>query len=227
MKIRFLRNLLCTSVMLTSSACMMWAGSNDTAVLRSSGSVLVNGTSTPATSALFQGDRVQTETDAVVTISSPGSNVLVPANSQVVFHGGVLDVNTGAARISTTKGMSVQADSFHVSPVNGTANFEIKRTADGLLVHASNGALTVRNAGKDFAIAEGETATLNSRSGEPVAPLRATQASYGSLSNASLFKLDDALSFSQGNQHVPFCTDIKVCSGSSVTPAHPCICRRF
>src|SRR5664279_3797093 len=121
MKTRSSRTVICLVALLGLSA-LAFAGSNEAAVLTSSGVVAVNGNGIPTTTALFRGDKVQTAEGAVVTISSPGSSVLMPANSQLVFNGGILDLTSGSASISTTKGMTARADKYQIAPANsGTA----------------------------------------------------------------------------------------------------------
>src|SRR5208283_5940782 len=153
MKAHCLRILVCLAA-ITSLSALAFAGSGDAAVLRSSGAVVVNGSAAPITTALFRGDKVQTADGGVVTISSPGSTILIPSNSQMVFNGGVLDLTAGTASISTTKGMTAHMDTYMVAPATGgTAKFEIKKTGNAMLVHASSGVLTVSSPGNTFTLA--------------------------------------------------------------------------
>jgi hypothetical protein len=178
---------------------LAFGGSRDTAVLRSSGAVAVNGSVAPTTTALFNGDKVQTAAGGVVTISSPGSTVLIPSNSQMVFNGGVLDLTAGTASISTTKDMAAQMDKYLIAPAtSGTAKFEIKKTGSSVLIHASSGVLTVSTPGK-----------------------------YGAQSANSFSSVEGALADPLGS-NVPFCGNIKLClRPPSASPHHPCRCRRL
>ena len=215
-------------VVLLGLSALAFAGSNDTAVLRSSGPVAVNGSVAPTTTALFRGDKVQTATGGVVTISSPGSTVLIPANSQMVFNGGVLDLTVGSASISTTKGLSAKIDKYAISPgSSGTAKYEIQRSGNSVLIHSTSGALNVSAPGNTFTLAQGATAALSSgaeaystMSPQPVLPTISR-----SQPTVSFFSVEGALS-DPGPSTTPWCSNTKLCVvGSSVSGHKPCRCR--
>jgi hypothetical protein len=206
---------------------LAFGASNDVAVMRSSGAVALNGNGTPTTTALFKGDKIVTADGAVVTISSPGSTVLIPANSQMVFNGGVLDLTAGTASISTTKGMAAHTDKYTVAPAtSGTAKFEVKKTGSSVLIHATSGVLNVSAPGNTFTLAEGATATLDSGTGtyKTASHNAAAPGVYGVQSNASFFSLEDALADPSG-ANVPWCSNALGCF-ASVSGHKPCRCRK-
>jgi hypothetical protein len=206
---------------------LAFGGSGDTAVLRSSGPVIVNDGAAPTTTALFRGDKVQTANGGVVTISSPGSTVLIPSNSRMVFNGGVLDLTAGTASISTTKGMAAQADKYLIAPAtSGTARFEIKKSGSSVLIHASSGVLNVSTPGNTFTLAEGATATLDSGTGTSKAASHniAARGVYGAQSTRSFFNLEGALS-DPSDPNIPFCPTAVCRVPPSVSGHSPCRCR--
>lgn len=226
MKIKCSRALACLVTILSLTA-LTFGGSSDAAVLHSSGAVVVNGSAAPTTTALFRGDKVQTADGGVVTISSPGSTVLVPSNSQMVFNGGVLDLTSGSASVSTTKGMTAQADKYLIAPATGgTAKFEIKKTGSSVLIHASSGVLNVSSPGGTFTLAEGTTATLDSgRNASKGTSLNAAAPDpYSAQSKASFFSVEHTLS-EPSNDGVPFCTTALCTTPPSVSGRKPCRCR--
>src|ERR1022692_4945400 len=229
MKTRCLIYFVCL-LAISGLPALAFGASNDVAVMNSSGAVALNGGVTPTTTALFKGDKVVTADGAVVTISSPGSTVLIPSNSQMVFNGGVLDLTTGTASISTTKGMTAQADKYLIAPAtSGAAKFEIKKTGSSVLIHASSGVLAVSAPGNTFTLAEGATATLDSGTGTVTAALHnpAAPGVYGAQSTKSFFSVEDALADPLGS-NIPFCSDIELCHRPpSASPHHPCRCRRL
>src|SRR4029077_16150636 len=83
------------------------AASDSSAVLKSTGAVVLNGAGAPATTAIFSGDTVRTTVGSLLTISAPGSTILLPQNSQLTFKGNSVNLTDGKASIATTKGMSV------------------------------------------------------------------------------------------------------------------------
>jgi hypothetical protein len=228
MKTRCLIYFVCLIAILGLPA-LAFGASSDVAVMSSSGAVAVNGNGTPATTALFKGDKVVTADGAVVTISSPGSTVLIPSNSQMVFNGGVLDLTAGTASISTTKGMAAHTDKYTVAPAtSGTAKFEVKKTGSSVLIHASRGVLNVSGAGKTFTLAEGTTVTLDSGTGTANAASHSAAAPglYGAQSSTSFFNLEGALS-DPSESDIPWCSHVALCHiPPSISGYHPCRCRR-
>jgi hypothetical protein len=214
---RIYRALFASLLALTllSAVTTSLTASDGAAVLNSSGAVVVNGGDAPKTTALFRGDSVRTSGGALVTISSPGSTVLVPQNSQVVFQGNVLGLEEGTASVSTTTDMTIQASQYSIAPATGgTAKYEIRKSGDSVLVHASDGALTINASGKTVSVAQGATITLTSG----VAPQQAT-------SQGSFFKLNKALS---SDEEVPYCSNVGLCVHSaSVSGQKPCRCRHM
>lgn len=227
MKTRCLIYFVCL-LAISGLPALAFGASNDVAVMRSSGAVALNGNGTPTTTALFKGDKIVTADGAVVTISSPGSTVLIPANSQMVFNGGVLDLTAGTASISTTKGMAAHTDKYTVAPAtSGTAKFEVKKTGSLVLIHASSGVLNVSAPGNTFTLAEGATATLDSGTGTFKTALHnaAAPGVYGVQSNASFFSLERALSDPSASD-LPWCPNALGCFASA-SGHKPCRCRRL
>lgn len=228
MKTRCLIYFVCLAAVLGLPA-LAFGASNDVAVMNSSGAVALNGNVTPTTTALFRGDRVVTADGAVVTISSPGSTVLIPSNSQMVFNGGVLDLTAGTASISTTKGMAAHTDQYTVAPAtSGTAKFEVKKTGSSVLIHASRGVLNVSTPGKTFTLAEGATVTLDSGTGmaRTASHSATAQGLYSAQSSTSFFNLEGALA--DPGPDIPWCSNVKLCIiPPSTSGYHPCRCRRL
>jgi hypothetical protein len=229
MKTRCLIYFVCL-LAISGLPALAFGASNDVAVMNSSGAVALNGGVTPTTTALFKGDKVVTADGAVVTISSPGSTVLIPSNSQMVFNGGVLDLTTGTASISTTKGMAAHTDKYTVAPAtNGTAKFEVKKTGSLVLIHSSGGVLNVSGLGKTFTLAEGTTLTLDSGTGtaNTAPPTAAGPGLYSARSSTSFFNLEGALSNPSASD-LPWCSNVRLCFiPPSASGYHPCRCRRL
>ena len=73
------------SILAVLTATTLAFGSSNAGVITSSGAVALNGKACPTTTALFSGDKVVTAAGGVATISSPGSTVLIPSDSQIVY----------------------------------------------------------------------------------------------------------------------------------------------
>jgi len=239
MKIHGLLSFRCLVAVLSLTALAF--GSPGTAVITSRGAVALNGKASPTTTALFSGDSVVTSDGGVATISSPGSTVQIPSNSQVVFKGGALDVTTGGAGISTTKGMTAQVDQYLISPAtDNTAKFEVKRGRCSLSIHATSGALTVSSPERTFTVAEGATATATDAcpetgkaTGNPPNPaiagtiaahhfLKWTLIAAGVAGAAGAGVAVGAEAFS--DHSAPYCGTGACSTPPSVSPHSPCVC---
>ena len=217
------RSLLSLFFLLFLSACVVLAGDEPAGVMRSNGTVLVNGSGSTTTAVLFNGDSVQTTEGALVTISSPGSSVLVPPNSHVVFNGSVLHLDTGTASISTTKGMAAQAGQYTISPATGgTAKFQISTEGNALVVRSASGTLNVTSANRAFAVAEGATATLETGT----ATVSNTSGTRSQAANVSPLLTDSLADF--GSPSVPFCPNFLYCHNRThVSGIAPCKCKNL
>ncbi len=200
---------------------------DSSAVLKSTGSVVLNGAGAPATTAIFSGDTVRTANGAVLTISAPGSTVLLPQNSQLTFKGKSINLADGRATVTTTKGMSVTTDHYRIAPdATGAAQYEIDKSGDSLLVRASKGGLTIQSSGKTVTLSQGQVASLNVQQGllsvQNAGPLGETNSSSPALTS-----LQDSLSGSDGST-LPICPSASLCKARpSVSGIRPCRCTQF
>jgi hypothetical protein len=188
--------------------------------------VVLNGAGAPATTAIFSGDTVRTTGGSVLTISAPGSTVLLPQNSQLTFKGNSVHLTDGKATVTTTKGMSVSADHYLISPgTQGAAQFEIEKSGDGLLVHAAKGAVTITSSGKMVTLSEGQVASVNAQNG--VLSVQPGNLTNSSNSSSALNSLHDSLASEDGST-VPICPNVSLCKvPPSVSGHKPCRCRQF
>lgn len=136
------------------SASTVLADSN-TAMLHAKGAVVVNGTAASRSSAVYAGDRIQTNADASVTISSGGSTLVVPANSSVVYQGDVVEVGAGAVQVNTSRNMSAKVDEFTVKPASGSATFQVSKLNGAVTIAAERGNVVVSDGEKTTVVKEG------------------------------------------------------------------------
>ena len=209
--------ILCFSIFLLAA--------DSSAVLKSTGSVALNGAGAPATTAIFSGDTVRTANGAVLTISAPGSTVLLPQNSQLTFKGKSVNLADGKATVTTTKGLSVTADHYRIAlDGTGAAQYEIEKSGDALLVRASKGAVTIQSSGKTVTLSEGQVASLNQQG---LLSVQNADPLSGTNSNPALKGLQDSLSSSDGSS-LPICPSASLCKARpSVSGIRPCRCKQL
>jgi hypothetical protein len=130
------------------------------AVLYARGDVNVNGNSVNRSISVFDGDTIQTSANAAGTVALKGGSVLVQGNSVVIFGSSGLRLETGGATIKTMKGMSSSVGAFTVVPAETEAQYAVQRGAHGTVITALQGRLNISGAGKDLALAAGNSVTL-------------------------------------------------------------------
>src|ERR1700736_5553996 len=92
------RKLACC-VLVISFPALMFAADNSAAMLYTNGTAWVNGAHVPrASSSIFSGDLLQTRSDSVANINSPGSTITVFSDSLIQFEGSSLRIESGNLR---------------------------------------------------------------------------------------------------------------------------------
>ncbi len=154
-----LRRILSVVLVVVFPAAMLMADSAN-AMLYVSGSAAVNGIAASRSTAIFNGDAIQTGNATAVTISSPGSTVLVPANSNVVYGRDAMIVNDGTIVVNTTRGMRTQSSALTVTPAAGNAKFQVTREKDVIVVAAMRGDVAVTGPAGTTILPEGKSETF-------------------------------------------------------------------
>lgn len=88
------------------------------AMLRSSGGVLLNGNSAPASSAIFANDLIEVPKNAMARIEATGSSVDINPESVVQYNAGELLLDHGSLSVNTSQGLKVRVGCVTVTPVN-------------------------------------------------------------------------------------------------------------
>ncbi len=221
--------ILLSLVLVTAfQAFTLIAADKPAAVLHSSGTTTVNGSEAATTAAVFDGDNIQAIT-GIVTISAPGSTVLIPSNSELVLKENAVNLSSGAASINTTKGMGAQADAFMIAPATaGSARFDVRRSGNLVEIHATSGNLTINSASKTLGVAEGQTASLDTGTGQlSTGFVRASSSAPGTVasSNSQFVSLDRAIADDSSN--VPYCKTAVCHHRPNVSGIEPCRCLKF
>jgi len=108
------------------------------AMLYTNGAAWLNGSDVPKSAAVFSGDLLQTRADSTASIQSNGSSVMVLADSLVKFEGPVVELEHGAVRVTTSRGMAARAGDVTVKPAaNAWTEFQVT-DVDGRVQIAAN-----------------------------------------------------------------------------------------
>lgn len=133
---------------------------SNSAMLYAKGAVAVNGAGASRSSAVFVGDKIQTNSDSSVTISSAGSTLIVPANSSITYEGNAVDVAVGAVQVNTSRNMSAKVDGFTVTPAsNGRATYQVSKLNGLVTIAAERGNVVVSDGENSTVVKEGNAQT--------------------------------------------------------------------
>jgi len=161
------RKLVCC-VLVISFPALMLAADNSAAMLYTNGTAWVNGAHVPrASSSIFSGDLLQTRSDSVANINSPGSTITVFSDSLVQFEGSSLRIDHGGVTIATSKGVGTTVGDVRVLPLaNSWTEFNVIDVDGTVRIAARKGDLTVSDGASTVTLAQGQETTREESSSQ-------------------------------------------------------------
>ncbi|HEX9110673.1 MAG TPA: hypothetical protein VF845_04295 [Terriglobales bacterium] len=136
------------------------AGESASAMLYTSGSAWLNGSEVPKSAAVFSGDLLQTRADSTANIQAAGSTVMVLADSLVKFQGPAVEIEHGAVRVATSRGLAAQAGDVIVKPVSNVwTEFQVRDVDGRVQIAANKGDLTIQDDKGTTTISQGQETT--------------------------------------------------------------------
>ncbi len=154
-----LRDCVSALLLMTLPAATMFAEPAATAMMLAKGHVLVNGTSISRSSAILQGDTVETQQGSVV-LSLAGSSLSIPENSRLAFQRNGIRLYTGGAMINTRQALSTHTTRIHIAPASSPAIYQVAKSGNQVIIVAKRGDLAVGWC-RTFTLAEGHTVVLD------------------------------------------------------------------
>jgi hypothetical protein len=154
-----LRNFFCWMLLSVTPAAMLAADSG-AAMLYAKGTAWINGSTVPRSSALFPGDLVQTQPNAVVHINATGSSVMIQSDSLVKYEGDALSLEHGSVSVVTSKSMRTHAGEVTVVPVSDVhTRFEVTDVNGTVQIVAREGDVSVSQGTETTRLAQGDQTT--------------------------------------------------------------------
>jgi hypothetical protein len=157
---------LVSCVLLFLFPASMVAADSNAAMVYTSGTAWINGSHVPRLStSIFIGDLLQTRSDTVANINSPGSTVTVFSDSLVKFGGSSLEIEHGGVTVSTSKGIAATVGDLRVVPASGAwTEFNVIE-ADGMVkIAARKGDLSLSDDDGTVTLAQGQETTRDESS---------------------------------------------------------------
>jgi hypothetical protein len=156
---------MASCVLLTAFPVSLSAADPSAAMLYTHGAAWLNGSHVPASSAIFDGDLLQTRSDSGADINAPGSSITVLGDSLVQFGGSSLKVQHGEVSVATSKSVATTAGDVHVSPAsNAWTEFNVSDVNGTVKIEARKGDLIVRDEDGTVTLPQGQTTTRDDQS---------------------------------------------------------------
>jgi hypothetical protein len=156
-----LRSAVCGLLLILFPAQMMLAGETPSAMLYTNGAAWLNGSVVPKSAAVFSGDLLQTRPDSTASIQSNGSSVMVLADSLVKFEGPTIELEHGAVRVTTSRGLTARAGDVTIKPAADTwTEFQVRDVDGRVQIAANKGDVTVQDdKGTTTTVSQGQETT--------------------------------------------------------------------
>jgi hypothetical protein len=155
-----LRSAVCCLLAVLFPAQMMLAGETASAMLYTNGAAWLNGSEVPKSAAVFSGDMLQTRPDSTASIQSSGSSVMVLADSLVKFEGPAVELEHGAVRVTTSRGLAARAGDVTVKPAtNSWTEFQVTDVDGRVQIAANKGDVTVQDDKGTTTVTQGQQTT--------------------------------------------------------------------
>src|SRR5277367_4177694 len=159
------RSAVCCLLAIVFPAQVMLAGETASAMLYTNGAAWLNGSEVPKSAAVFSGDMLQTRADATASIQSNGSSVMVLADSLVKFDGPDVEIEHGAVRVTTSRGLAARAGDVTVKPAgNSWTEFQVADVDGRVQIAANKGDVTVQDDQGTTTVSQGQQTTRDDTS---------------------------------------------------------------
>ncbi len=154
------RSAVCCLLAILFPAQMMLAGETASAMLYTNGAAWLNGSEVPKSAAMFSGDMLQTRPDSTASIQSNGSSVMVLSDSLVKFEEPAVELEHGAVRVTTSRGMAARAGDVTVKPAaNAWTEFQVTDVDGRVQIAANKGDVTVQDDKGTTTVTQGQQTT--------------------------------------------------------------------
>lgn len=161
----FRKMVSCVLLLLFPAA--MFAADSGAAMLYINGAVWLNGINVPGSSAIFQGDLLQTRPGSVANINAPGSAITVLGDSLVQFEGATLKVEHGGVAVGTSRSVATTAGEVKVAPIsNSWTEFNVTDVDGTVRIVARKGDLSITDANGTSTLTQGQETTREETSDE-------------------------------------------------------------
>ena len=136
-------------------------------ILHASGATWINGSAVPKTSAVFSGDLVQTQAGSLASINSPGSNVMVFADSLLKYGERDILLQHGSIAVVTSNNLSTRIGEITVTPAtNDRTEFRVTEKDGVVQIVAQTGDVNVSDGSQSSTVPQGQQTARSTQTSE-------------------------------------------------------------
>lgn len=168
-----------------------FAADGGAGILHTSGATWINGAAVPKSSAVFTGDLVQTQPGALASINSPGSNVMLFADSLLKYGAKDIELQHGSVAVVTSNSLSTRVGEITVTPATkDRTEFRVTEENGTVQIVAQRGDVQVNDGSQTSTVSQGQQTTRSTQSAEIKKRRRrggaAVPAASGSILNSTV-----------------------------------------
>lgn len=131
-------------------------------MLYGTGAIYLNGSQLANSSAIANGDVIQTKENGAGNLSAPGWSAVIESNTIARFKSDGLALDRGSVSIATNKGLSVFARDFKITPVGSDwTEYYVTRASGAIEIIARKNSVTVSCGANTSTIKEGQQISRN------------------------------------------------------------------
>jgi hypothetical protein len=171
----------------------LWTMAADSGIgiLHASGSTWINGSAVPKSSSVFSGDLVQTQPGSLASINSPGSNVMVFADSLVKYGERDIVLQRGTVAVVTSSSLAARVGEITVTPATkNRTEFRVTEQEGVVQIVAQKGDVNVSDGSQSSTVSQGQQTTRSTQASENKKKHRrggaAVPAASGSVLNSTM-----------------------------------------
>ena len=147
-------------LLFVASFAAMLTAQTSSAMLYATGNVTLNGASVQKASSIFSGDRLVTSSSSMVSVNRSGSSVVLKPNSAIQYKKSAIELVDGTAHVRTVNGMYAEVGNITIAPKDGSAEFDVARVNNQVVVTSLQGNVAVNDGGHTTMLQPGNHTTV-------------------------------------------------------------------
>jgi ferric-dicitrate binding protein FerR (iron transport regulator) len=188
---------------------VMSSAQTNSAMLYATGNVTLNGASVQKASSIFSGDRLVTSSSSMVSVNRSGSSVVLKPNSAIQYKKSAIELVDGTAHVRTVNGMYAEVGNITIAPKDGSAEFDVARVNNQVVVTSLQGSVAVNNGGHTTMLQPGNHTTMALASAAGASSAHSVDGPF--VHQSTIVASGPFYSLMENPNDLPWCPSVGVC----------------